>query len=104
MEELVAPLIGLLIGLMALDTGRHRSRLAVPAIAIALLAGVVTTWASGEYRMSWLYVVVDCGTGGLGVGAAAVALRLRRRALSITRSQACWRVSATHLSRWRTNA
>jgi len=57
MEEFLPVVAGLLCGLV-LGTATARRRLAI-GIAFSILAGVTATVVSGEWRISWAYLLID---------------------------------------------
>ncbi len=69
MEELVPIISGILLGSF-LGYLRPAKRLRIGAI-LAILMGILATVASGEFRLSWGYLLVDIP---LVAGAAAVSL------------------------------
>lgn len=74
MEELVPVLSGILLGSF-LGYLRPGKRLRIGAI-LAILMGILATVVSGEFRVSWGYLLVDIP---LVAGVAAVSLSLVHR-------------------------
>ena len=83
MDELVPVILGAAMGAVIgyLVRGRWRD---VAAIAAVIVAGVAATVASGEYRISWAYLLPDLAEAacGLALGYAGVTLRIAARVSS----------------------
>lgn len=78
MDELVPFVGGLLLGSL-LGLVRPRMRLAF-AVALSVVLGVVATVVTGEYRISWGFLLIDIPLAGCGAWisfAASRWLRLR---------------------------
>jgi hypothetical protein len=77
MNEWVPILIGGVLGCAVFLTGRGRLRTVASASLVAA-AGTAAAVFSGEYQLSWAYVLVDAGEAAAGLGAGwAVAALLR---------------------------
>lgn len=58
MDEVLPVLVGMVVGLLVAKLGASRSSLSLAVLAGSLGAGM-STWTSGEWAHSWLYVLGD---------------------------------------------
>jgi hypothetical protein len=85
MDELAPILCGLILGALIWCIPSRSLRLAL-SIAAVVASGVAATLFSGEYRVSWLYLLLDLGEASVafGVGAAVMRLVVRKTARGAT--------------------
>jgi hypothetical protein len=88
MEELVPVVLGVVLGVPISLVAARRLRFALSAAAV-LLSGFAATVLSGEYRYSWVYLLLDLGEAALGLAFGLLVegrIRLRRAAAPLRRA------------------
>jgi hypothetical protein len=78
MGELLPILFGLFAGCM-LALLPSRSSRALSGAAAIVITGLAATLASGEYSISWVFLVADLGEAAAGFTAGVVAARFASR-------------------------
>ena len=79
MDELVPVILGLILGALIWRSTAGYARLALSVLAV-LASGVIATLVSGEYAVSWIYVLLDLGEAAAGLAAGfMIANRVWRR-------------------------
>jgi len=71
MEELTAPILGLVLGLLCRRVFRGPVR-RLSFVAAALAAGIAAAALAGELAEAWFYLCFDVATAALGIAAAAL--------------------------------
>jgi hypothetical protein len=80
MQELLPIGCGLVVGALA---GRLQPTLRIVIVAVmAVILGVLATVVTGEFRISWAFVLIDIPLVGLSAAAALLGVR-RMRGLSV---------------------
>ena len=79
MDEWIPILVGCCVGSLVFLVCRGLVRVLAGAAGIAL-AGLVAVMVSGEYHISWGYLLVDLAEAAAGCGAGVVAVQSLRRA------------------------
>jgi hypothetical protein len=76
MQELLPIACGLLIGAL---TGGMKPSMQVPSVAaLAVVFGTIATVVSGEFRVSWAFLLIDIPLVALSAVVALVFVRLLR--------------------------
>jgi hypothetical protein len=84
--EVFPVLTGIAIGI-GLGWLRPKMRLPIGAV-LAILGGVLATVVSGEFRLTWAYLLIDIPlVAGASILALAVARRIKRRRIAAVRQQ-----------------
>lgn len=81
MQELIAPVLGFVGGALLFRQAYSVLHLAILAAAVALAAAGVATVVTGEYMVSWLYIISDLGGAAGGVIVALPVVREKIAAL-----------------------
>lgn len=66
MDELIPLILGAVFGAIIWLTTTARSRFAA-SVAAVILSGAAATIVSGEYRESWIYLLLDFGEAAFGL-------------------------------------
>jgi type III secretory pathway component EscT len=87
MDELVPVIFGGVLGVLIWRGTAGYTRMALSVLAV-LASGATATVMSGEYTVSWIYILLDLGEAALGlaVGVAIAHLFWRRRDAGTTSS------------------
>jgi hypothetical protein len=86
LTEVFPVLTGIAIGI-GLGWLRPTTRLPVGAV-LAILGGVLATVVSGEFRLTWAYLLIDIPlVAGASILALAVARQVKRRRIAGARRQ-----------------
>jgi hypothetical protein len=68
MDELVPVILGAVLGAIIWRCTAGRTRLVLSILAV-FAAGIFATVTSGEWRYSWIYLLLDLGEAALGLAA-----------------------------------
>jgi hypothetical protein len=79
MTELLPLTLAALLGALTWRTTKGRSR-SICSVLVVLFVGGVATLCSGEYRLSWTFLLPDCGEASLGLIAGFL---ITQRAMTI---------------------
>lgn len=83
MDELVPIILGIILGALIWRSTTGRTRIAL-SIGAVLVSGAAATVLSGEYRESWVYLLLDFGEAAFGL---AIGMLIARRVQSSRASQ-----------------
>ena len=79
-DEWIPILVGFCLGALVLIVRRGLPRVLAGAAGI-MFAGLAAALLSGEYQISWVYLLVDVAETAAGFGTAVAAVQFLRRAL-----------------------
>jgi hypothetical protein len=81
MTELLPLTLAALLGTLTWRTTTGRGRSFCSALVVLFVGGVATL-CSGEYRLSWTFILLDCGEASLGL---IVGFIITQRAMTLWR-------------------
>jgi hypothetical protein len=79
MIELFPVILGIIFGVLIGRVRARRSR-AVLSVAAVFVSGTAATMLSGEFVVSWIYLLLDLGEAALGLALGFVIVHLLQRA------------------------